>query len=410
MQSNKRILFLEWSKIFLCFLAILLFFLSAAEGQEALTKIKVVAEIANIRLKPDIGSIIIQQVSEGTILNSTAKQGEWYLIIIETDTGERVPGYVHESVVIVLERPPGEKEKKEIIKMPEKEIKKEPEKKEKKEEKEAKPPLQPVPKTAPSSQPFKSHGEFSFYGGGSHISGGDLNDGAQGLAEFYMAELGEKVVGKVTSARLSYIVGGEFSLRLSSYFLISLGLDYLHAGKESEVGFPEGSYTETLFVRPEIQAIPLRLTVSYYPIPSVYLKSGVEYYFAKCAYFYRYEEEDSWEEWKGEAKAQGFGILGAIGFEYKVHPDFSFMIEVSARKSRIGRFKGEERYRKSQEYPITTSGKLYYFHKGNSVENSYPQVFIREKLPTEGGVFEPRREAIIDFSGICLKTGFKIKF
>lgn len=390
MQSNKRILFLEWSKIFLCFLAILLFFLSAAEGQEALTKIKVVAEIANIRLKPDIGSIIIQQVSEGTILNSTAKQGEWYLITIETDTGEHVPGYVHESVVIVLERPPEEKEKKE--------------------EKEAKPPLQPVPKTAPSSQPFKSHGEFSFYGGGSHISGGDLNDGAQGLAEFYMAELGEKAVGKVTSARLSYIVGGEFSLRLSSYFLISLGLDYLHAGKESEVGFPEGSYTETLFVRPEIQALPLRLTVSYYPIPSVYLKSGMEYYFAKCAYFYRYEEEDSWEEWKGEAKAQGFGILGAIGLECKVYPDFSFMIEVSARKSRIDRFKGEERYRKSQEYPITTSGKLYYFHKGNSVENSYPQVFIREKLPTEGGVFEPRREAIIDFSGICLKTGFKIKF
>ena len=39
-------------------------------------KIKVVTEQANIRLEPDIGSAIIRQVSQGTILESTAKENE----------------------------------------------------------------------------------------------------------------------------------------------------------------------------------------------------------------------------------------------------------------------------------------------------------------------------------------------
>ena len=95
-------------------LAISFLFLARAEGEEVLIKLKVVTEQANIRLKPSIGSIIIKQVPQGTTLESTGKEGEWYLIKLKPDEEDRVSGYVHESMVIVLEGPPIEKEKKEI--------------------------------------------------------------------------------------------------------------------------------------------------------------------------------------------------------------------------------------------------------------------------------------------------------
>ena len=96
-------------------LACSLLFLAAARGEEALRKLKVVTEQANIRLKPSIGSIIIKQVPQGTILESTAQQGDWFLIQLSPDELEQVTGYVHESMVIIIEGPPKEQEEPEII-------------------------------------------------------------------------------------------------------------------------------------------------------------------------------------------------------------------------------------------------------------------------------------------------------
>ncbi len=91
-------------------LAASLLFLSVARGEEVLRKLKVVTEQANIRLKPSIGSIIIKQVPDGTILESTGQESEWYLIQLTPDELERVTGYVHESMVIIIEGPPKEQE------------------------------------------------------------------------------------------------------------------------------------------------------------------------------------------------------------------------------------------------------------------------------------------------------------
>ncbi|MBC8359235.1 MAG: hypothetical protein H8E54_09885 [Candidatus Aminicenantes bacterium] len=135
--------------------AISLLFLTAAEAQEPITKLRVVTEQANIRLRPDIGSIIIQQVPLGKILESTKKEGEWYLIRIQTELGEQASGYVHESMVKVVERPPGAKE--EIVEQIEPEIK---------EKAEEKPQVKPISKPPPTPRlPSESQFELCFLGG-----------------------------------------------------------------------------------------------------------------------------------------------------------------------------------------------------------------------------------------------------
>lgn len=246
--------------------AVSLLFLTSAEAQEPVTKLKVVTEQANIRLRPDIGSIIIQQVPLGKILESTKKEGEWYLIRIKTDLGEQATGYVHESMVKVIERPPGAKE--EIVEQIEPEIT---------EKVEEKPQIKPVSEPPPTPrQPSEFQFELCFLGGGNYVSGGDLNRGATGFADYYRDLLTIQGEGEIKPARLSYIFGGEFAFPLSPNFYMGLGLDYFLGEKESVVKFQDSSLTET-HMHPRIQAFPIRLFITYYPIPILYLKTGIEY-------------------------------------------------------------------------------------------------------------------------------------
>lgn len=374
--------------------ALSILFLVGAEGEEVLTKLKVVTEQANIRLKPYIGSIIIKQVPQGTTLESTGKEGEWYSIKLKPDEGGQVSGYVHESMVFVLDGPPIEKEEKEIRT-----------EEEKREEIEEKPLPQPVVTKPPSRQPSKYHFELCFSDGGNIISGGDLNRGAQGFADYQSDQLAIQGKGKVKRPLLSYILGGELAFPLSSRVHLGIGIDYFLRQKESQVKFEEGSFSETFTTRPKIEALPIRVFISYYALPSFYVKSGIEYYFAKCAYFYRFLREEQ----QGEAKAQGFGIIGGLGYELKLSSAFSFIVEATGRYARIKGFKGKNTKIDSTGQEYTEEGTLYLYRVKTTGENSYPLLFILEKRPTEGDVFNAR-EAIIDFSGLSLKTGIKIKF
>lgn len=373
-------------------LGVLFLFLVNVNAQKPPLKLKVVTEQANIRLKPDIGSIIIQQVSQGTILESSGKAGEWYRVEIKTPEVEVVSGYVHQSLVIVIS-PPSEKEKKE----------------EKKEETIETPPPPIIP---PSAQPSEYAFDFSFFGGGNLISGGDLNKGAQGFADFYSDTLAIKGKGKVRPVRLSYIYGGELSFPLFSFFSLGMGADYFLVKKESRVKFEKNSSTDTYITRPKIRALPLRVFFTFYPFPYFYLKGGLEYYFAKCSYFYRYQTEEAVEEWEGEAKAQDFGFLGGVGFEWKLSPSLSFIIEATGRYAQITGFKGEgkhKKYKDSAGSVSTEEGRLYFYQKIRIPdEPGYPYLLIHHKKPSVD-VSDPK-EATLDLSGFSLKVGLKIRF
>ncbi len=393
-------------------LAASLLFLSVARGEEVLRKLKVVTEQANIRLKPSIGSIIIKQVPQGTILESTGQEDEWYLIKLTPDELEQASGYVHESMVIIIEGPPKELEEPEII-----EEQEEPEKPEKEKKIEETPPQEPA--ITPPSQPFvtppppSEPPEFLFNlvfsGGGSFISGGDLNDGSQGIADYHSEILAVQPQGEAKPAHLSYILGGEFTLALSSHFSLGIGADYFLGERESLVEFPDDPSSETLTIHPKMQAVPLRLAISYYPVRNLYAKIGIEYYFAKCAYYYRFQRVGSWEEWRGEAKAQDFGVLAGLGFDFELTSSFNFIIEATIRYARISGFKGRDRSKNSTGTYHIEEGTLYFYRVATGGEDSYPLLFIRESPPTEANVFNPR-EAVLNLSGLSLKTGFKIKF
>lgn len=69
-------------------------------GQETQPKLKVKAEAAFIRLRPDGKSQAIGRVSSGTILDLLSKEGEWYRINLPLRSGGTLlSGYIHQTQV-----------------------------------------------------------------------------------------------------------------------------------------------------------------------------------------------------------------------------------------------------------------------------------------------------------------------
>lgn len=385
----------------------LLVLAAGVSGQEALTRLKVISEMANIRLRPDIGSIIIHQVPEGTTLEATAKEEEWFAVKIKTDEGEEASGYIHESTVIVIERSPALK----IITKPEKKPEPEAEKAEKPEKTIAPPEIKrkkPFPPPGlPEAPP--TAGDLCFMGGGSYVMGGDLNSGARGFVDYYRYSLRLEGQGNVSPLHLSYIYGGELAFSVGSSFSVGAGLDYLQGESQSRVEFSQTPASAVL-THPKIQAFPIRLYVSYQPLPFFYVKTGIEYYFAQCEYLYRYQDGDDWLQHEGKARKRASGILAAAGLDFRLGSWASLILEVTGRTAKISGFKGTNRLTDSAGAAITEEGLLYFYLGKTTDVDSFPLLFIKKNKPSEDIEIAEPRLAVIDFSGVSLKAGLKLRF
>jgi len=390
------------------FLLLACLWVSPLYGQKAYYKLKVIAEAANIRQNPDIGSPITHQLAQGTLIEATQKKGEWYTVEITLDDGRVISGFVHESLVLEIERRVPEED----IQIPEEEdIKEAPEEEAFETEVVEDKPVQTIfePEETPTPERAFSRFALSISGGLNSIVAGDLNKGAEGLVDFYGATLGEKPVGSVSPLHWSFVLGGELSYYLTSKMAINLGIDYFYGKMESSVEFPDRKFTERFATGPKVRNIPAGLTLSYYPLTFLRLKAGVEYHLAKCTYFYRFEDENQWQEWRGEASSSGFGFIGGISLEKAVSTTLILFLEASGRYAELENFEGTDEYLDSQGASSSETGKLYIWEGRVSAGESYPLLFIRERQPSEAGVTNVHL-AIVDFSGFTIKAGIKIKF
>jgi hypothetical protein len=378
-------------------LGICLLALAARPASGAQTKLRVTAEIANVRQKPDIGSAIVSQAPRDTIMTGVSRDGDWYFVNLVSEDGRTVSGYVHISLVSVAE--PGQVE-----------------------ETPSKPtastvqprPLLPPPTKRPNGAPVSVYSPearfgIAFLGGAAYTLGGDLNLGAQGRADYYGDYLGVNGSPEVSPAHLGYVFGGEVLVPLVDRFSLGLGLDYLKSQKESLVIYPKGSNRNVLRARPEMHALPIRVFVSYSPLQAFYIKVGVEYYFAGASYFYRTEAGNYWREWSGTATTHGLGAMAGIGLEWNITGSLAFVLDITGHYAPMSGFQGTGTITDELGASSSETGKLYYFDLKFLGGTSFPQVFIRGKVPSEAGVFNPR-EAEVDFTRVAFLAGFKVRF
>lgn len=395
------------NKILIVFFTVINLMLTGAVAQQKSIQLRVVAEQANIRLKPDITSLIIYQAPKGTYLSMLEKEGDWYKITFVSDEGEEGSGYVHESLVMIIE-PEIEEEKK-----PEK-IKKPAEKVEEKIEEQT-PPVKET-QTAPTQKrtPFEPPSvlppiQIALNGGGVFLGGGDLNRGSEGLAGFYKDSLGATSAGTVSPLHLSYNLGVELNINLSPQLRLGIGLDYFKGDKESKIEIIKGTRKDLYITRPEIQAVPLRVSLIYFPANFFYLTAGIDYYFAKVNYDYRIQTGEDWIRWRGEATSRSTGLRGGAGVVAWLSSYFGLFIETTGQYAEIGDFKGTNIYLESGGESSEEEGSLYIYQARVSAQKSHPLLFISSQKPGEAGVSDVK-EAVVSFSGLTVKAGLRFRF
>jgi hypothetical protein len=357
-------------------------------------KVKVTAEQANLREKPDIGSAIVQQIPEGTVLEADKKEGEWFFVRYTLEDGGVIGGYIHESLVSVVEQAAAPDAAK---RTPERETS----------------PRQRAAATGTTKPTGRSAAasflEFSLSGGAGWIAPRDLNDGAQGFADINGASLGLPASGPVHALHLAKLVGLELSYRVSPWLSLGLGVDYFWGANRGRVVFTDGIFSETLDTRPSVRAVPVKFDVRFYPGNGFYIRGSLGVYFVKAGYLYRLERGDSWQEWKGTATAHRFGAEAAFGGDWKVGANTFFFVEAGFRMASLGGLAGRDVYRNSNLDILTEQGTLYFFRKEGADSRAYPQLFVGDTHLAEIGVVDHRR-AVINLSGMAARAGLRYRF
>jgi len=370
-------------------------FLGAAQ-----IKLKVTAELANIRLKPSISSVIIRQIPQGEILEAVRQEGEWYLVKLDPDESGNASGYVHESLVLPLEEIPKTERKAQVVEPPVK-TEKEPARK---------------PKAGLRETEAEAGGEgavsawsFTISGGGNYADGGDLNKAAQGLADYFGNQLSAAADATVRPARLSFMFGGEAATSIFPWLEVAVGADFFSSSKLSDIVYGSGEGAPAYSAKPRFQAVPISFSLKIYPQRSVYLKLGTAFYIASCGYFYRFENGEFWQEWNGEADARAFGYFGGLGIDMNLSESIALVLEAIAHYAPIKGFTGTGTYQDSTlAEPISEDGTVYAYDASIKGQTSFPLLLIRSQRPAEGYVVNVR-EATLDFSGVSLRLGVKIR-
>ncbi len=385
----------------------------AVRAKDVPARVRVSAEQANIREKPDIGSAMIAQVPGGTVLKVRQRDGDWYLVLYPRDDGTEAPGYIHASLVVPAEPAGSEAERAPgpVKTVPPKtDVPREA-------KPETPPPARPAlpgaerPSGRTVAEPSSSGGSgyaITFAGGGNYALGGDLNKGLQGLSDYYADVLQSVPATNVSPLHLSYVFGAEALLPVVPDLFVAIGIDYFHGRNSSLVDFG-GEGTDTLQATPTLSALPVKASLVYYPVAGVYLKGGLGYYFVRCGYDYRLDSGSSWREWEGRASSQGLGAEAAVGGEWEVYPRAFLFVEGLLRYARVGGFQGTTTVLGTGQATYTEQGSLWiYTAKGNG-SAEYPLLFIRERAPSEAGVMSTA-DAKVDFSGAALRLGIRIRF
>lgn len=405
-QSRRALFFIET-----IFILIIMILVGAAAVWGGGIKLRVAAEQANIREKPDIMSAILQQLPEGATLEAERKEGEWFAVLVEKQEGGFILGYVHESLVMVMEEAPQEQppQKERVEEQAQAVV----EPVEKKREEPRLPPPQTPPATTGKEK--RERMNLAFWLGSRHVAVGDLNDGAAGLARYYESRLAVAGDGEVEALHSGYLLGAELRIPLASGFYLSLGAEYSSGEASSSVAYKEGSSEALYSTKPWLRTTPISLALLYYPLRFLYLKAGLEYSFARCAYFYRFstpdpfEQTESWQEWTGEASSSGFGYQLGLGLEWPLGSRVSLIAEAAFRHGRLNDLRGEDFYQESTNYQSRERGTLYRIRATAGGPETFPLVFIRDREPTEAGVMDVRK-AELDLSGYSLRLGLKVRF
>ncbi len=268
----------------------------------------------------------------------------------------------------------------------------------------------------------QAEGRFSLrlQGGWAYVSAGDVNPGTQAYFDWNEAFWGESYFGYRT-VHNGIELGGDLIFDLTPRLGLGIGGGYMTFSRASRISLyiPDviGPYAG-LRVKPTLSAVPIRLGL-YLTLPltrtfNFHADGGPSFYF-------RARYRDTWrtnlvqmETDSGyvdittlaEKNNAPIGFQGGIGFEYKLSPKLFLCLDARGRYARFRGWRGSSVLESDIRTPFSEQGILYY--ESVPMLSGAPRVIMVQSDPPDGPGGEPR-QAVIDFSGVSLQLGFRIR-
>jgi hypothetical protein len=184
-----------------------------------------------------------------------------------------------------------------------------------------------------------------------------------------------------------------------------------------------GNQKESQFIKNDITAIPIKIGFSFaYPVIDnfyVYLNAGRHIIFVNydnkedydAVFTFAGDEYSYWYEKEFEYKSEGLGYYLCFGTEYDVFKFLSVVAEVEKIWAQVDGFKGSFK-KEYYDNTLNKEGKasLYYYNSTQwGLDKAYPVLTGHKKRP-ENTTISDIRQGKLDFSGISLKIGMRLKF
>ncbi len=260
---------------------------------------------------------------------------------------------------------------------------------------------------------------FKLQGGWAYLSAGDVNPGNEALFDWEKA-LWPTSQGGYRPVRHGLEFGGDIIFEFNPGIGVGIGCGYLMASRRSLMEFadPGNDISGGLSGRPELSAIPIRLSlILRFPLTAkidLTTRTGGSYYFLA-----RYNDEIRENSFSGLGQIHGFyqfahraeigsaalGLDAGIGIEYRLNRRIFLCLDATGRFAKLHGWEGSSTIY-DELLNITEHGTLYY----ESVPSlpDYPRLIMVQTDPPAGPGGEPR-QAVIDFSGISLQAGIRIR-
>ncbi|MCX6560415.1 MAG: outer membrane beta-barrel protein [Candidatus Aminicenantes bacterium] len=256
-------------------------------------------------------------------------------------------------------------------------------------------------------------GRFSIrlYGAPSLLSGGDVNDGQQGMSDYWsrLADMaGYSVTGAFGPARFGLEFGGDIVFQISPNLGIGLGAGYINAARESSIEFRQGSETLPETVKPAYGSVPIRLGL-FYTIPvsskmSVVLSGGPELHLARASTLWTLTEGSDTIRQENTVKGTGLGFQAAAAFEFRLSPSIGLLLEIAGRYAKFGGLTGTFSSSDNSN-SFETTGTFYAVEIPGVGSERFLVVMVSEATPTG---YLSVREAKLDLTGGSLRFGLVI--
>lgn len=347
-----------------------------ASGQELFEwELRVIVEKANIHLEPGENSTVVITVPQSSILRSYEKEGEWFRVIFQQESGIVVIGYIHSSQVKVMKEKVDQK----------------------------------IDFWGAESDFFKGIGlTVKVSVGFNRIAAGEINDGIKGVVDYYkylISYWGHSFDREVKPFHSGFDFGADAIYSLTSHIGIGLGLSYVQWGSNSWLLLADPGYPRRLDSTLRVKALPVRLG-AFFTLPvfrkiNVTFNAGTDYYFVHYTYNMTYKPYAVVQK----ASGQGMGFHGGIGLELEWNPRSTLFIEYQGRYAKFNTFEGTEEKvffggRLKEEGPLCCM---------EYIEGS--EVGRRLAVLNEEMLLDPNvKKADFDLSGFVIRVGAKIKF